>query len=311
MPMKLQKLQTPQQIQLDRIHVPKHYTLILEKSLCQGCELCMLACPKEAIKIIKPQKTQGQKIQKPTIDIDETKCHYCGICNVICPYGAITVKVNGENLISVVEKESFPQLLREIEVDTTKCPPDCTDCEEACPLKLIKVTVYTPDGKPVENVKSLSKKDRKNLKVNVDIKREQCPCCRLCEFKCPKNAIHVKKIFYGTLQIRQEKCPENCQDCLDVCPITGALYWAEVDNKVHVDELYCVYCGICRQVCPVPEALELKRTSIRHTPVRSGAWNKALEKLASTTEMSKELKAKSLEKAVESVEKRLGWKVGV
>jgi 4Fe-4S ferredoxin len=311
MPMKLQKLQTPQQLQLDRIHVPKHYTLKLDKALCQGCELCMLACPKEAIKIIKPQKRPGEKAQKPTIDIDETKCHYCGICNAICPYGAITVQINGENIISVIEKESFPQLLREIEVDTTKCPPDCTDCEEACPLKLIKVTVSTPDGNIVENVKSLSKKDRKNLKVNVDIKKEQCPCCRLCEFKCPKNAIHVKKIFYGSLQIHPEKCPENCQDCLDVCPITGALYWAEADNKVHVDELYCVYCGICRQVCPVPEALELKRTSIRHTPVRSGAWNKALEKLASTTEMSKELKAKSLEKAVGSVEKRLGWKVGV
>ena len=109
----------------------------------------------------------------------------------------------------------------------------------------------------------------------------------------------------------QDKCPDGCTDCLDVCPITGALYLSDDDGKVHVNEAFCVYCGACKVVCPVDEALELERTSINHTPVRSGVWNKTLEKLASPIIMTKELKAKSSQKARESVEKRLGWKVGI
>jgi hypothetical protein len=50
--------------------------------------------------------------------------------------------------------------------------------------------------------------------------------------------------------------------------------------------------ALAKLVCPVENALELKRTKISHTPVRSGAWNKTLERLASPVEMTKELKAK-------------------
>jgi 4Fe-4S ferredoxin len=117
----------------------------------------------------------------------------------------------------------------------------------------------------------------------------------------------VRKFFHGKILIHQEKCPEGCTDCLDVCPISGALYLSDEDKKVHVNEVFCIYCGACKVVCPVEEALELKRTKIIHTPVRSGAWNKALERLASPIEMSKELKAKGSQKVMESVEKRLGW----
>ena len=120
--------------------------------------------------------------------------------------------------------------------------------------------------------------------------------------------MHVRKFIQGKILIRPEKCPEGCTDCLDVCPITGALYLSDEDKKVHVNEMFCVYCGACKVVCPAEEALELKRTKISHTPIHSGAWNKALEKIASPIEMTKELKAKGSRKVVESVEKRLGWK---
>jgi len=141
----------------------------------------------------------------------------------------------------------------------------------------------------------------------VDIEKDFCPCCRLCEMKCPEGAIHVEKIFYGNLRINHEKCPEGCQDCLDVCPISGALYLSD-DGKVYVNELYCVYCGVCKIVCPEEGALEIHRTYVRHTPVRSGAWNKALEKIASTKVMTKELRTKSSTRAKESVRKRLLWR---
>lgn len=308
MPLKTLKQETANALTLEWILHVKNYKLALNKDHCVGCQICTLACPKEAIKLVKYPKIQGEKAKKAKVDVDLAKCNFCGICDILCPYGAIKVSVNGEHLLAVVEKESFPQLVRDIQVDASKFPAGDTKCEEACPLNLIHITRFTPDGNIVENLKSIPRKDRKKLQVKIDVEKERCPCCRICEFKCPEDVMHIRKFIHGKILIHTEKCPEGCNDCLDVCPITGALYYSDEDKKVHPDEMFCVYCGACKVVCPVEEALELKRTKIIHTPVSSGTWNKALEKLASPIEISKELKAKGSQKAFSSVEKRLGWK---
>ncbi len=303
--MKQLKTESENRLVVERILHAKSYSLTLDRARCVGCGICVEVCPREAIQIKKVPREKGEKAKPPIIDIDEQKCQYCGICNAICPFGALEHRVNGKPWIAVVEAESFPRLIRDIRIDTEKCEVGCVECEKFCPLKLIKVTVRTPEGKVVPNFETKTK--RENLLVIVDLDEDHCPCCRICEIKCPQNAISVQKIFHGTLRINQEKCPNGCRDCLDVCPITGALYLVE-DGKIHVNELYCVYCGVCKLICPEEEALELKRTYVRHTSVRSGAWNKALEKLTSTKEMSKELRAKVLTKTRESVEKRLAWR---
>jgi NAD-dependent dihydropyrimidine dehydrogenase PreA subunit len=56
--------------------------------------------------------------------------------------------------------------------------------------------------------------------------------------------------------------------CIDVCPV-NALYLGE-DGRVYVNDMFCIYCGACVNVCQKPEALELNRTSVRHTPIKSG-----------------------------------------
>lgn len=302
MPMKLLKVETKDELTVERILHARRHSLTLDKNRCSGCEICMIICPKEAIETKKIPKKDGERAKRPVVDVDENKCHFCGICSSICPFGALEVKVDGETATPVVKTESFPQLLREIEVDAAKCSLDCVDIEDPCPLGLIEVRAQTSDGKEVENMETRAADE--NLEVVVDIERDSCPCCRVCEAKFPDGAIRVRKISTGIMKINHDKCPEGCRDCLDVCPITGALYLSE-DGKVHVNELYCVYCGACRIVCPEEGALELERTYIHHTPVRSGAWNKALEKLTSTKEMTKELRTKSSTKLRESVGRRL------
>jgi len=304
--MKLLKNETENELLIEMILHTKRYSLTLDKTRCIGCGICMEICPREAIEIKKTPKADEKKAKPPTIDISEEKCHYCGMCDPVCPFGALKVRINGEPMIPVINSESFPQLIREIEVDTTKCDLDCVDCEKACPLNLIKVSVHTLDGEEVTDI--ASRLNKENLAVKVDIEKDFCPCCRLCEMKCPEGAIHVEKIFHGNLRINREKCPEGCQDCLDVCPIPEALYLSN-EGKVYVNGLYCVYCGVCRIVCPEEEALELHRTYIRHTPVHSGAWNKALEKITSTKVMTKELRTKSSTRAKESVRKRFPWRI--
>jgi len=304
MPMKELKTDTETELVIERVLHSKRYSLTLDRNLCKGCEICQVICPREAITVIKAAKKDGEKAKPPTIDVNTQKCSYCGMCEPICPFTALQVRVNGEHIVPVIEKESFPNLIREIEVDASKCDVGCVDCEKACPLNLIKVTILTPDGQEVrvEDVKAQLKKQE--LKVKVDIKKDLCPCCRLCEMKCPKGAIHVRKILHGILQINLEKCPQNCQDCLDVCPIPSALF-LEGDGKVHANDTFCVFCGVCKLVCPVEGALQMDRKSIHHEPVSSGAWNKALEKLTSANEYSKEAKLKGWIKAQQAVEKRL------
>jgi 4Fe-4S ferredoxin len=259
----------------------------------------MEICPKEAIQVKRTPKEDGEKAKPPTVDMNETKCHYCGICEALCPFGALSIKVNGNPLVPVIKTESFPQLIREIKVDENKCGPECQKIEDPCPLDLIKVSLYGPEGKEATKVTSKSKK---KLKVKVDIDKESCPCCRLCETKFPDGAINVEKMFYGSLKVNNKKCPEGCHDCVDVCPIPGVLYVS--DKKVHVNDSHCVYCGACKIACPEEDALEVSRTRIRHTEVRSGAWNKALEKLASTTAVIRELENKNAKRLKKAIVKR-------
>ncbi len=300
-PVKLLKNDKENQLVIEMVLHAKRYSLTLDKNKCRGCGVCMKICPREAIEVTRTPKADEEKTKLPTIDISEEKCNYCGMCEAICPFGALITKINGEHVVPVVNSESFPKLIRDITVDETKCGLECLEIEEACPLDLIKVSVHTKDGKEVTDTNSKTKK--RNIKVTVEIDKESCPCCRLCETKFPDSAFQVKKIFQGSLRVNHEKCPQGCHDCLDVCPIPGVLYLSE-DGKVHVNELNCIYCGVCSIVCPEEEALKLTITRIRHTQIHSGAWNKTLEKLASANAVSKELQTKSGKRLQDTVQNR-------
>ncbi len=303
MPFKTAKKDTAESLTLEWGLQVKNYKLTLDKKRCVACQICTLACPKEAITTQKQPKSVGEKAKKAKVDVDLAKCNFCGICDVTCPYGAISVTLNGNHDLSLLEKESFPKIVKDIKVDTRQCPKECVECETACPLGLIKVSKFSFDGKPIAKMDPSSPIFKDRVQVNLDIQKDYCPTCRVCEFKCSPGAIKVKKAFEGVIAIAQEKCPENCTDCLDVCPIPGALILGE-DKKVHVNDLFCTYCGACKNVCPVPEALTVKRTNVHHTPIRSGAWNMALERLTSPADAAKEFRATASESRRNAVAKR-------
>ena len=300
-PIKLLKKEDSNKLVVERILHTKNYCLTLDKNKCTGCGICEQICPREAIQTTVTKKKEGKKAKHPTLNINEEKCNFCGMCDAICPFGALTVQINGEHVRPVVESESFPELVRNINIDQSRCNVKCKELEEVCPLDLIQVSVLTPDGKEVPDMSKVTNKE--NLQVKVEIDKDSCPCCRLCETKVPNSVVHVEKMFNGNLKINQEKCPEGCSDCVDVCPIPGVLVLSD-SGKVQVNEQNCVYCGVCKLVCPNEEALTLERTKICHTPVHSGAWNSALEKLASIRAVTKELQTKSTKRRKQSVENR-------
>jgi len=305
MPLKEFKYETEDMLTIERLLHAKHYSLALDRDLCIGCEICKIVCPREAIEIRKIRRKEGEKARRPRFDVSKEKCSYCGICEPICPFNAIEVRVDQKHRVPVLEKGSFPMLIREIKIDTTRCDAGCVDCEKACPLNLITVKVLTQNGKEISPKEAKLLSNPGDLKVKVDVESDLCPCCMLCEMRCPKGAIHMRKIMHGVLAVNSEKCPEGCRDCLDVCPIPGALFLPANDSKVHPNETFCVFCGACKIVCPVEGALVVDRRMIRHTPVSSGAWNTALEKLTSTKEYSKEARTKGSAKARLQVGKRL------
>ncbi len=196
MPLRTIKKETADALSLEWVLHVKNYKLNLDKARCTGCQICSLACPKEAIKTTKHFKTPKQKTQKPKVDIDLAKCNFCGICDVLCPYGAIKLTIDGKHMLSVVEKESFPTLIRDIKADPTKFPIDPQTSKDACPLGLITVSYSTTDGKPVENPRTLSEPERSWYKTTVNIDKDHCPCCTRLRSKTPQTTRYTFENSY-------------------------------------------------------------------------------------------------------------------
>ncbi len=154
MPLKTIKKDAADALTLEWVLQVKNYKLTLDRNRCVGCQVCTVACPKEAIKTQKQPKLPGEKAKKAKVDIDLAKCNFCGICDVTCPYGAIKVTLNDSHNLPILEKDSYPKLVRDIDVDTRKCEKECVECEAACPLKLIKISKVGFDGKPIQDIEA-------------------------------------------------------------------------------------------------------------------------------------------------------------
>jgi len=268
--MKRYKKELNGKLEIGQVFYTKRFSLTVDRALCKGCKLCEMICPRDAIKLV-PQPSVKGKAVAPIIDVDVGKCDYHGICAVICPFSAIKIHsgdVGGdmvEGAISVV-KGVFPVLTRDLEIDESKCKKGCKECAEKCPLNVIEMKEKAVVGN-----------------------RELCAGCQICWEVCPEDAVKLTKFIEGVIRIDEKLCPKACKNCLDVCPV-DALYIDE-NKKVRVNDTNCIYCGACETVCPVPEAINIKRTVVRHTPIESGAWYKGLERVTSFEGLNKEMGA--------------------
>ena len=63
-------------------------TIVVNELYCKGCDLCVMACPKEVMALDMNHLTP--KGYHPAMLIADG-CTGCGLCAVVCPDAAITV----------------------------------------------------------------------------------------------------------------------------------------------------------------------------------------------------------------------------
>ncbi len=59
---------------------------------CEACELCQIACPSFAIKVVpKKSEVPGKEREPEVFEIDMLRCIFCGLCVDACPCGALSM----------------------------------------------------------------------------------------------------------------------------------------------------------------------------------------------------------------------------
>jgi len=304
------KTQTEYEIKLERAMVTRHYLMTWDLDRCVGCQTGPLVCPKEAVSHVEGKIVDGRLAEKPSVDIDAEKCVLCGICEIMCPKNAITLTINGKDENPVLTYEAFPAL-----VQSTKFDGEAFDWSKKD---------FVIDNCPT-NVISYNEEQH-----TLVVDQEHCIRCRQCEI-ASDGAFRVVQPWQGKVELHREKCVEGCLACADVCP-TRALH-IDDEGELALADYYCIKCGACMQVCPVkPEYEEyeitveshgvtkivvhervtnldelpvwVERWRVLHTPVQSGVWIEALNKIADDragmveTDRKRALKRRDLLKAL-------------
>lgn len=268
------KHDTPEALTLLRPMITRRYELVADHEKCCGCLLCEMLCPLEAITLSAGELADGRLATPPRLDIDPALCNFCGECVVICPTHALSMTVNGEPEVPVLVAEAFPALVRKNKVDQEVCRAT-TDAAyiDNCPVGAISADL----GRDAEG---------KVISVeNVSVDGDLCINCTQCMEEGPRGAFTVTKPYKGRATLNVMLCPAGCQACADICPTNAITYDGE---RVALDQRFCLFCGACEKVCPAEGAVRIVRTGFVHTPVESGAWTLALEKLVSYREAVRE-----------------------
>jgi 4Fe-4S ferredoxin len=186
----------------------------------------------------------------------------------MCPFNALTLKVDGQERLPILEKEGFPQYDMKAEINDEKCVR-CTICEEVCPRDAIDRNVPAFEGTykgPVAGAKGRQTAIMSETKFTVD--KEKCTLCGICGALCP--AINVKHRAFtaetgkveGDVLWDQDKC-DVCKVCVEACPeecitIERNVVSDKIAGKVDIIEDNCCTCTWCSRNCPT-EAITVEK----------------------------------------------------
>lgn len=62
--------------------------IIIDIERCKGCELCIDACPQDALETSRKVNNKGYLY---IVRVDDSACTGCTNCALVCPEGGITV----------------------------------------------------------------------------------------------------------------------------------------------------------------------------------------------------------------------------
>jgi 2-oxoglutarate ferredoxin oxidoreductase subunit delta len=62
-------------------------TVIINGTICKGCELCIVACPQDSLQLSAKFNEKGYRFVELVNDV----CTGCTNCALVCPEAAITV----------------------------------------------------------------------------------------------------------------------------------------------------------------------------------------------------------------------------